>query len=408
MKRLLLAPHDPAELLGGTERVVEAMAAARIRRGDEVAIVAGSERMEGVGAREMRSAPGLSVLRLLRATNETAEVFLRPWIRAEVERVVDGIRPDVIEWHHGSTLSLDLVRATKRAGVPVVMFLHDLWTSCPRFFRIPPAGIRCPEGGDRTPCAPCVGRDLPWEPEKLDGWVGFYTSESRAELAAADLRIVPSLAHGRALQSYFPDLDLALRVVPHGLLETGLSPPARRTTAAESGRLHVVSFGNLVPEKGLEDLVDAIERLPDPSRVSLDLHGRELTPGFVDRLRARAPRVRLAWHGAYASFVAISEDVAKADVAAFPSRAPESYGLVVDEAIAAGLPALVSNRGAFAERAGDSCSVLPAENPDAWAKALAELLDAKALERMRGAVPRQVRTIEEALDEIDALVGRRG
>jgi glycosyltransferase involved in cell wall biosynthesis len=39
-------------------------------------------------------------------------------------------------------------------------------------------------------------------------------------------------------------------------------------------------------------------------------------------------------------------------LALFPSRCEETYGLVVDEALAHGVPVLVSARGAFVERRG--------------------------------------------------------
>jgi glycosyltransferase involved in cell wall biosynthesis len=404
MKRVVVAPHDPEEFLGGTERVVEAMVRARLRRGEEIVVFAGSEKFAPETRMETRAASGLAVHKLLRPRAETGEVFLRSGIRGEFERLVAAIQPDVVEWHHGATLSLDLVRAAREQRIRTIVFLHDLWLSCPRYFRIPPAGIRCPEGNDRGACVACVGRDLPWAPPQLENWVSRFTKNAREELAAADVKIAPSRAHARRLAAAFPDLNLELRVVPHGLLDDAVRRPVPRAGAAAAGKLRIAHFGNLVPEKGIEDLAAALGKLAEPYRVSLDLYGEELSPGLVAGARALCPNVKIAYHGAYSSFAQIAERVAAADIAAFPSRAAESYGLVVDEAMSVGLPVLVSDRGALAERAGGAGVVLEAENPTIWHAAVQRLLDDPAsLESLRSRVPRSHRTIEHALDEIDAL-----
>ena len=129
MKRVVVSPHDPAEFLGGTERVVDAIVKARVRRGEEIVLFTGSERF--------------AVHRVLRARHETGEVFLRPTVRSQFDRLLAALEPEVVEWHHGATLSLDLIRAAREQRVKTVLYLHDLWLTCPRFFRIPPAGIHC-------------------------------------------------------------------------------------------------------------------------------------------------------------------------------------------------------------------------------------------------------------------------
>ncbi len=402
MKRLVVSPHDPSDFLGGTERVVQAMVAARLRRGEEVVMLAGTERFEGEGHVESRGEERLAIHKVVRGERETGEVFLRPGALAEFVRLLDGLRPDVVEWHHGATLSLDLVRAARRRGARTLMFLHDLWITCPRFFRIPPPGLQCPVGDDRRACAPCIEQDLPWDEPALRDWVRSFTDAARAELAAASVRIVPSRAHAEALAACFPNLRLDLRIVPHGLLDPEIPVPPPRPAATEPGKLRLATFGNLVPEKGLEDLAFALERLGDPSRVSWSLWGRELAPGFVERLRALAPRVHIVAHGPYGSFRDVALAIADCDLAAFPSRAPESYGLVVDEAFAARLPVLVSDRGALPERVGSAGRVLPARDAAAWSAEVQRLLEHPAeVAALRAAVAPAARTIENAIDEID-------
>jgi glycosyltransferase involved in cell wall biosynthesis len=326
-------------------------------------------------------------------------------VRAEFDRIFGAVQPKIVEWHHGATLSLDLARAAVHSGAKVVMFLHDLWLTCPRYFRIPPASIFCPTGDDRSPCAPCARLDLPWEMSQLQDWVSRYTDNARLELVSADLRVAPSRAHAAAIESCFPQVPLDLQVVPHGLLDADLPDPPKRLGPAEPGKLKMVHFGNLVPEKGLEDLARALAILSHPGDVTLDLFGDELAPGFVDKVKNICPRVQVTHHGAYRSFRNIYDTIIQFDIAAFPSRAPESYGLVVDEAFAAGLPVLVSNRGALRERVGDAGVVLPAQTPEAWSGEIEQLLShpGRLIQYRSSVVPRQ-RTIEDAIDQIDALI----
>lgn len=404
MKRLVIAPHDPAEFLGGTERVVQSMVRARVRRGEEIAIFAGSERFVANGATESRGEPGIAVHTILRAPNETGEVFIRNRAREEFERIFDAISPEIVEWHHGATLSFDLVRIANGKGAKVIMFLHDLWVSCPRFFRIPPSGIRCPIGDDRSNCIECARRDLPWPEPDVANWILRYTEAAKGELCAADLLVAPSHSHADTLQHYFSDLPLNINVVPHGLLDYDLPSPPARDGAAEPGILKIAHFGNLVPEKGLEDLGRALSMLRHPERARLELYGEELNEGIVARTRELCPSVSVTYAGAYGSFRNIYDSVVNCDIAVFPSRAQESYGLVVDEAFAAGLPVFVSNRGALRERVGAAGAVLAAEDPAAWARAIERaILDEEYLIQMRRAVPRSRRTIDHALDEIDQL-----
>jgi glycosyltransferase involved in cell wall biosynthesis len=405
MKRVVVSPHDPAEFLGGTERVVDAMVKARIRRGEEIVLFAGSERFAPETSVEQRGEPGVAVHRVLRARHETGEVFLRPSVRSQFDRLLAALEPDVVEWHHGATLSLDLIRAAREQRVKTVLYLHDLWLTCPRYYRIPPAGIHCPEGDSRGACVACVGRDLPWSEPDLDDWVRRFTRAASEELSAADVKIAPSKVHAERIQSCFPSLDLDIRVVPHGLLDAEWTRPAP-APRAEGRPLRLVHFGNLVPEKGLLDLAAALGKLADPGCVTLDLYGRELTRGLVAAMGAVCPNVKITHHGPYAGFAEIAGRVAEADVAVFPSRAPESYGLVVDEALAAGVPVVVSDRGALSERAGSAGLTARAEDPEAWYLAIGRLVEHPyEVKALRGNVPVAVRTIENALDEADALEG---
>ena len=77
---------------------------------------------------------------------------------------------------------------------------------------------------------------------------------------------------------------------------------------------------------------------------------------------------------------------ARLDLAVFPSRAEETFGLVVAEARALGLPVITSDRGALPESLGAAGIAVPAADPRALAAALRRAADEPAtLEAWRAA-----------------------
>jgi glycosyltransferase involved in cell wall biosynthesis len=178
-----------------------------------------------------------------------------------------------------------------------------------------------------------------------------------------------------------------------------------------TGPLRVLFLGHRSDVKGVRELVRGAAALPDDARarVELVLLGDEVVAGYDDLLRAEARGVRLVFAGNYAlaelprRFI----DAGGAHLGAFPSRAYESYGLVPDELMALGLPVWVSDRGAPRERVGAAGRVLPAEDPAAWTRALADVLaDPAALERERRALPAHARTAADAARELERLYAR--
>ena len=151
----------------------------------------------------------------------------------------------------------------------------------------------------------------------------------------------------------------------------------RRAGATRDGQ-HVLFIGRPDPRKGLPTLLGAFARLPGD--VTLDLAGvapaeleavaARIAPAAVDRVRA---------HGR------VSDDertrlLAAADVLCAPSLGGESFGLVLVEAMAAGVPVVASALAGYREVLPPACGRLVAPgDPGALAAAVGELLADRAL-----------------------------
>jgi glycosyltransferase involved in cell wall biosynthesis len=405
MELLLVAPHFAPDFEGGTESVVRAQARELGRLGHRVRVIAGTDRAHAAHDVERTTVDGLEVAFLPRRGDEYYDLDLeRPRMRGLVRDLARGC--ELVHVHHWSTLHAHLVRDLG-AHAPVVVTLHDLFVTCPRFFRLSPdPAIRCPPRGEFDPCARCVAPATDWSHARLLSGFERRTRWIAAELGAARALVVPSRSQIERIGEYV-DLDRArVHVVPHGL-----SAPLERVIARGwdgRERLRVLFLGHRSDVKGVRELVRAVAGLApaERERVELVLLGDEVLPGYDRELAAAADGARLTFAGNYtlADLPRRLAEIGGAHLGAFPSRAWESYGLVPDELCALGLPAWVSDRGAPRERVGAAGRVLPAEDPAAWTRALSAVLaDPAQLERERAALPRAARTAADAARELDEL-----
>ncbi|MAE29610.1 MAG: hypothetical protein CMJ87_11635 [Planctomycetes bacterium] len=421
MKLTLVAAHFPPHFLGGTEQVVLAQARELQRRGVKLRVVAGTDRPAESGEDCLReTVAGIPVTFLPRRGDESMpREGGRERLRPLLERELAGA--DIVHVHGTSTLTQTLVRDATRDGErPVVYSIHDHFPTCPRSFRLRVDGESCPELPAEDECARCLAPEL-----GLEGAAGRdpaekaskAQNESLAELAAAlgrrrragqqevdaaHLVTVPSFAHRLSLGRQLDLRRAAVRVIPPGLC---LALPGRahrpRPFAPDSGQpLRVLHFGNLCEAKGTLDLARALGELPAEC-VHLVLAGHGLDLDLNRRLRELAPHLSVDIHGAYDG-ARLEQIAASCHLAAFPSRLEESFGLVVDEALALGLPAWISDRGAPQDRLGCAGRVLPAADPAAWSAAFKGVLKQDSAVQMAtewAAVPKESFDASDAAEE---------
>jgi len=144
--------------------------------------------------------------------------------------------------------------------------------------------------------------------------------------------------------SYDPVLFTRLDPAPRAVLRTHLSPALAAADAVVIGY-----FGRLTAEKGIGDLIEAMERL-----VREDSHARFLFVGsgpLEGEVRAAVTRVganRAVWLPAI-PHLEVGRTLACCDILALPSRTTpawkEQYGRILVEAMACGVAVLGSDSG---------------------------------------------------------------
>jgi glycosyltransferase involved in cell wall biosynthesis len=199
--------------------------------------------------------------------------------------------------------------------------------------------------------------------------VAFERALSRwcAARAARVIAISQAVARWTTAAPRGPRLPAGpVRIIRYALAPPPAMPPA--PDLAGPGKL-VVTIARLVPQKGLDVLLEAFAKVPPPARLVIVGEGalRPQLQAQIARL-GLGGRVRLA--GARADIPAV---LAAAQLFVLPSRW-EGFGLVLLEAMAAGTPILATRVSAIPEVLADCGVLVPPDDAPALAAAMLDML----------------------------------
>ncbi len=400
MKVCFVTGNWPPEAIGGTEQVVTALAQELRARGVSVFAISGSDQRHAGVDVEAQQHADVPVFRVRRRDDESdVRGLLRPRLQALVRELLVRERPDVVHVHSFAHFGGGITPLCRELGLRVVATFHDLWTTCARFFRVPYGGVQCPSGTDRGPCVICVNDALQIDPAAVALGLRERDRVLRAEVAMLHAATAPSRSAAAFVRDCLP-MQAPIEVIPHGLLRP--VPAAHRAAPPTPGQpLRIGTFGGVVPEKGVRELVEALRGLP----VEVHVAGPGYDEAFEEQLRGLAARdgTRLVRRG---RFTAAERHPARdLHLAVFPSKCQETYGLVVDEALAHGVPAVVSDQGALRERDGTGGVVVTPLS--ALASVLRELVTSpNRLAALRTAIPATLPTIAASADRHLELYAR--
>jgi glycosyltransferase involved in cell wall biosynthesis len=285
-----------------------------------------------------------------------------PRARAAFAERLRTERPDIVHVHNTfPLLSPSILDACRDAAVPVVATLHNYTQICP-------TGTLYRDGGV---CTSCVGR-VPLPAVRH----GCYRGSSVASVPVA---LSLQLNRRRWWQSVSRFLcisnaqrqTLVANGMPADLLTVKYNfvedTDHRRTGTGE----HLLYLGRLAEEKGLRLLMAAWDRLAAGGGlgVPLVIAGAGPLADEVTRWAANRHDVRFVGR--------LDNDASRAMVArsvavVVPSEWLETFGLVVVEAMSAGVPSVVAGHSSLAELVADGVTGLTHTPGDA--KSLADAL----------------------------------
>jgi len=270
---------------------------------------------------------------------------------------------------HGYTKSLTTspVRAAVNAGFPVVHTLHDYFAMCPSgnyYDYVREAPCRLPGLSAACISTRCDKRNHAHKLYRvvrgaLQLWPGLMPSGIRDFIALSR----------RSEQLLRMRLPAGARV--HHL--ANIVDITRQAPVDVASNESVLFVGRLDPEKGVQVLLDAADRTgvslvfvgDGPLRTAIEARGRHRVTGWLN-----AERVR--------------DELRRARCLVFPSRWHETFGMVVSEAAALGVPAIVSDISAASERirSGVTGLVFPSADRDALVGCLESTREAALMAAM--------------------------
>ncbi|WP_267243809.1 glycosyltransferase [Streptomyces sp. PR69] len=344
----------------------------------EVALLRGAGHRVGVFERRSDDIAARSLL------GKAAVPLLVPWnpaVRAELAARLRTERPDVVHIHNVfPLLSPAVLAACADAGVPAVATLHNYTQVCP------PGTLQ----RDGRPCTECVG-SAPLPAVRH----GCYRS---SRLATVPLAVSLSVNRRRwwsGVERFFcisaAQRDVLVRAgmpserlaVKHNFVP---DPGVRRAGAGEQ----LLYLGRLAEAKGVRLLMAAWDEIAADGGVGVPLTVAGAGPLEREVAAWAADRDDVRYVGLYDP-EECRQAIARSVAVVAPSTWLEAFGLVVVEAMAAGVPAVAAGHGAFVELVEDGVTGLlhrPGE-PASLASCLRRITAEPALGREMGRAARR-------------------
>jgi glycosyltransferase involved in cell wall biosynthesis len=275
-----------------------------------------------------------------------------PLMAARLRTKLRELQPQVVNCHNLQGFSVSAWTAAKSFGVPVVQTIHDYYLGCPRS-----AMWRPRRGNCVIPCMECRIFSLPRR----------VLSDIPAAVTCVSHRVFDRLTNAGTFS------DPRTNKQPVRIIRG--NNPHRVEVAAKSSdpsKLTLGFMGRIDPSKGLDILLDAVVRFPR-QRLALLIAGKG-DSSYLQSLRVAAAHhanVQFLGHVAPAAFFP------RIDLLVVPSRWEDPFPRVFHEALAYGVPSLVTPQGGLPEviRPGKNGFLAAGNDVAALHDAISRLLD---------------------------------
>ncbi|HVZ72978.1 MAG TPA: glycosyltransferase family 4 protein [Polyangia bacterium] len=350
--------HDRAASSGGIERYIQETARALCREGVES-----------------------TLLYDVAASPAPEPAFLAPFTAAfptiDLERQLADLAPDVVYVHRARDPGV--AAALARSPFPVVRFFHDHELFCLRTHKYTALERRTCTKTIGAGCYACLGfvTRAPSFPSIQLVSVGALKRRQRQAQSSRAYVVASSYMADHIREHGF---DAARTFV----LPLFSEPPA---VAPDPDRRHdrrLLVTGLVSTGKGIDVLLQALALMKEPANVDVVGDGPQRLR-FRNLARRLGLASRVTFHG-WASSTRLDTHYREATALVFPSRAPETFGLVGIEAMSYGLPVVASDVGGVREwlRPDETGLLVPPSDAAALARACDRVLASPELARRLG------------------------
>ena len=331
MRILHLNVLYPPNVRGGAERFVATLAQEQAKRGHDVGVVTLGRKPEPT-----RSENGVTVYRIghgglfwfedweqhsapIRYANKMLTNW-NPITLKRVRNVIATFKPDVVNSHCMLNFAVDSWKAAAERDIPIVHALHEFNLVCrnTNAFR---QGQMC-----TSMCFACrINEPKRWLSRYVSSVVGVSRDVLQRHLEFGFFKNIPP--ERRAVIWSMPPI-----------------PRRPRPSRPPEAPFTIGFIGRIVPEKGLEILLDALAKLP-PRGWRLLVAGRASPPVDLNMLQARVAGLPVHWLGV----VPAEEFYPQIDLLVVPAIWADPGPLVVHEAFANAVPVVGAKMGGITD-----------------------------------------------------------
>jgi glycosyltransferase involved in cell wall biosynthesis len=256
----------------------------------------------------------------------------------KITTLLEKVRPDILHCHNVyHQLTPSIIGAAKRVGVRVVLTLHDYKTVCPTYLRL----------REGKPCSECL----------THGPIRVITTRCADGSLAKSALLYAEAAVQNVLGNY-QRVDAV--IAPSEFMRSSVSPLRFRpdrvhviyngvdtsvVAASTQDDNYALYVGRLVPEKGIETLLQAHSRVSD--QVELRVVG---AGPLESEIRARFPAAKFL---GFLSGPDLEAQLRNASVIVVPSIWYENCPMSILEAMAVGKSVIGANIGGIPELISD-------------------------------------------------------
>jgi glycogen(starch) synthase len=383
LRILVVSNRYPPHHVGGYEIACAKAVEALRGTGHEVAVLTGSthgaEDGEGVFRRLSLIGPEWGSLSLPRRLARLARMELEN--RRALKELLAAFGPEVVYLWNLADTSFGLALHAQAAGVPVAMYVFDVWL----------AGAK-----------------------RYNRSLRLWTSPPVRVLTAGRIPAEPDLSHTHFVSDYLKRATLAAGypVARAEVVHWGVDLPDLAARTSVEGPVRILCSGQVVPHKGVDVVIEALAILGDLP-VELTIAGGTTSPAYVSGLRSLASRSGLAERVGFVGALdagRLADAYLEHDVLVFASRVAEGLPLTLLEAMAHRLAVVSTSEGGSAEilRDGVNALVFPRDDHTACARHIRALVEDAELRETIAANGR--RTVEEgfllerAVERIESLL----
>lgn len=370
---ILMLAQFYAPVIGGEERHVQDLAIELVKRGHKVTVAT----LQTPGAAEFEVEHGVQIYRIKSTTQRARWLYSQaerthapplpdPEVVLALRRIVDHERPDVVHAHNWFLYSFLPLKLWSR--LPLVVSLHDYSLRCTQK-RLMRDGSVC-SGPSFGKCIQCAAAHH----GGMTGRVTAVAHQLTKPLVRSSVDMFLPVSHATATGNGLIENRLPFQVIPNFIPDDRPASPANigeyLSQLPPDGFL--IFVGDLSRDKGVDVLLRAYAGLQQaPPLVLIGRKRPDTPPDFPKNVMHLG-----SWPHA-----AVLEAYRRSSIGLLPSVCPETFGIVVIEAMSMGKPVIASRIGGLTDVIidGENGFLVEPGNAVALQQSIQQLLDNPAL-----------------------------